>query len=35
MMQAYPNLKGIESPTTVGISSAAQYSRLEKTRRGS
>jgi ABC-type sugar transport system substrate-binding protein len=25
MLQAYPNLKGIESPTTVGISSAAQY----------
>jgi len=24
MLQAYPNLKGIESPTTVGISSAAQ-----------
>ncbi|MDX6618303.1 MAG: rhamnose transport system substrate-binding protein, partial [Gaiellales bacterium] len=23
MLQAYPNLKGIESPTTVGISSAA------------
>ena len=30
MLQAYPNLKGIESPTTVGISSAAQYlSELE------
>ena len=25
MLQAYPKLKGIESPTTVGISSAAQY----------
>src|SRR5207248_6862232 len=25
MLQAYPNLKGIESPTTVGISSAAQF----------
>ena len=25
MLQAYPNLKGIISPTTVGISSAAQY----------
>src|SRR5262245_18340927 len=25
MLQAYPNLKGIESPTSVGISSAAQY----------
>ena len=25
MLQAYPNLTGIESPTTVGISSAAQY----------
>jgi rhamnose transport system substrate-binding protein len=25
MLQAYPDLKGIESPTTVGISSAAQY----------
>src|SRR3954453_648501 len=25
MLQAYPNLKGIESPTPVGISSAAQY----------
>jgi len=25
LLQAYPNLKGIESPTTVGISSAAQF----------
>jgi rhamnose transport system substrate-binding protein len=25
MLQAYPNLRGIISPTTVGISSAAQY----------
>ncbi len=25
MLQAYPNLKGIIAPTTVGISSAAQY----------
>src|SRR3954468_13682551 len=25
MLQAYPHLKGIESPTTVGISSAARY----------
>ena len=25
MLQAYPNLKGIISPTTVGISTAAQY----------
>ncbi len=25
LLQAHPNLKGIESPTTVGISSAAQY----------
>jgi rhamnose transport system substrate-binding protein len=25
MLQAYPNLTGIESPTTVGISSAAQF----------
>ena len=25
MLQAHPNLKGIESPTTVGISTAAQY----------
>ncbi len=25
MLQAYPNLKGIISPTTVGISSAAQF----------
>jgi rhamnose transport system substrate-binding protein len=25
MLQAFPNLKGIESPTTVGISSAAQF----------
>src|SRR3954447_5363784 len=25
MLQAFPNLKGIISPTTVGISSAAQY----------
>jgi len=25
LLQAHPNLKGIESPTTVGISTAAQY----------
>jgi len=25
LLQAHPNVKGIESPTTVGISSAAQY----------
>jgi rhamnose transport system substrate-binding protein len=25
LLAAHPNLKGIESPTTVGISSAAQY----------
>ena len=30
MLQAYPNLKGIESPTTVGISSAAQYLSTSK-----
>ena len=30
MLQAYPNLKGIESPTTVGISSAAQYISTSK-----
>ena len=30
MLQAYPSLKGIESPTTVGISSAAQYLSTSK-----
>ena len=30
LLQAYPNLKGIESPTTVGISSAAQYLSTSK-----
>ena len=36
MLQAYPNLKGIESPTTVGISSAAQFlSNSKSTRAGS
>jgi rhamnose transport system substrate-binding protein len=30
MLQAYPKLKGIESPTTVGISSAAQYLSTSK-----
>jgi rhamnose transport system substrate-binding protein len=30
MLQAYPHLKGIESPTTVGISSAAQYLSTSK-----
>src|SRR6202521_1157644 len=30
MLQAYPNLKGIESPTPVGISSAAQYLSTSK-----
>ena len=30
MLQAYPRLKGIESPTTVGISSAAQYLSTSK-----
>jgi rhamnose transport system substrate-binding protein len=30
MLQAYPHLKGIESPTTVGISSAAQYISTSK-----
>ena len=30
MLQAYPNLRGIESPTTVGISSAAQYLSTSK-----
>jgi rhamnose transport system substrate-binding protein len=30
MLQAYPTLKGIESPTTVGISSAAQYLSTSK-----
>ena len=30
MIQAYPNLKGIISPTTVGISTAAQYLSTSK-----
>src|SRR5207245_3006966 len=30
MLQAYPNLKGIESPPTGGISSAAQYLSTSK-----
>jgi rhamnose transport system substrate-binding protein len=30
MLQAYPKLRGIESPTTVGISSAAQYLSTSK-----
>jgi rhamnose transport system substrate-binding protein len=30
MLQAYPHLRGIESPTTVGISSAAQYLSTSK-----
>lgn len=30
MLQAYPKLRGIESPTTVGISSAAQYISTSK-----
>src|SRR5690242_15108080 len=34
MLQAYPNLKGIESPTTVGISSAAQYLSTSKKYKG-
>ena len=34
MLQAYPNLKGIESPTTVGISSAAQYLSNSKKYKG-
>ena len=34
MLQAYPNLKGIESPTTVGISSAAQFLSNSKKYKG-
>jgi rhamnose transport system substrate-binding protein len=34
MLQAYPNLKGIESPTTVGISSAAQFLDTHKQYKG-
>jgi rhamnose transport system substrate-binding protein len=34
MLQAYPNLKGIESPTTVGISSAAQFLSHSKKYKG-
>ena len=33
LLQAYPNLKGIISPTTVGIAAAARYlQRLRRTR---
>ncbi len=34
MLQAYPNLKGIISPTTVGISSAAQFLSRSKQYKG-
>ncbi len=34
MLQAYPNLRGIESPTTVGISSAAQFLSNSKKYKG-
>ena len=30
LLSAYPNLKGIISPTTVGISTAAQYLSTHK-----
>ncbi len=30
LLQTYPNLKGIISPTTVGIAAAARYLRLEE-----
>ena len=32
LLQAYPDLKGIISPTTVGIAAAARYLRLRRTR---